>query len=347
MKKTKNNIIGIISDLHLQEKLGYSDFVKDGRKEEEKEILDFIVESFKDINKIVFIGDCFHTRNPSSAIIKKFVNFIERFEDKKLYIIAGNHDLLFGGHKSSIDFLKEVKNKNWTVITNEVTKIDDNVFSPYFTRTMLEVETNEEGTKKLMKMLPKGNILFAHQALSNCLTVSGQNTNIFNEIVLPKAELEKKFKLIVAGHIHSSSISKKTIITGSIFNSEVGETQKYIFKINEKTLKTEQIKLPGRGIFKAEDPTDTDLNKIPKNSIVKAIITKEISTIKINELKEKLSKFDAYVLLSQIPKKRKKLHFKEGGNLLEFSVPQLLKVYAKEKEISLERLMRGFELIKK
>ncbi len=347
MKKTNNNIIAVIPDLHMQEYLGYSDFIEGSRQEEEKEILDFIVESFKDVNKIVFMGDCFQTRNPSSGVIKKFVNFIERFKNKKLFIIAGNHDILSGGEKSSLDFLKEVKDKDWVVITNKITKLDNNIFSPYFTRSMLEVETNEDGTKKLMEILDGGNILFTHQTISDSLTTSGQSTNLFNEIVLPRKELQKKFKLIIAGHIHHPSEKiDKTIITGSVFNNEVNETQKYIWTINEDTLKVEKIKLPGRGIYGLTDPTDEDLNKIPKKSILKVTITKEISTIKINELKEKLKEFDAFVLLSQIPHQRKKLIIDGNSSLLEFSVEQLLSVYAKEKSINLSKLSHGFELIK-
>jgi len=212
---------------------------------------------------------------------------------------------------------------------------------------MLEVETNEEGTKKLMEMLGDGNILYTHQTISDSLTTSGESTNLFNEIILPRKELEKKFKLIISGHIHNPSAKiDKTIIAGSVFCNEVNETQKYIYKINEDFLEVEKIKLPGRGIYGLTDPTEEDLNKIPKKSILKVTITKETSTIKINELKEKLKEFDAFVLLSQIPHQRKKLIIDGNKSLLEFSVEQLLSVYAKEKSISLDKLTHGFDLIK-
>jgi predicted MPP superfamily phosphohydrolase len=349
MKKEINNKIMIVGDIHWKPELNYAELIKDRRIAEKKEILDFIVESSQDCNTIIFMGDQLNLRNNTSEVIKEFVNFLERFEDKKLYIISGNHEK-DGTGKTAIDFLKEIKNKkNWTIITNKVIKEKNLVFCPYFSKAELEVDTNEEASKKIMKMLKenKGDILFIHHALTNTTTSSGIITSIFPEPVLPRKKLEEIYKFVIGSHIHHPQVFKNSIVTGSIFCNETGEHKKFIWEINQKTLKVTQIKLPGRGIFKSEDPTDADLNKIPKNSIIKAIITKEISTIKINELKEKLSKFDAYVLLSQIPKKRKKLHFKEGGNLLEFSVSQLLKVYAEEKEISLERLMRGFELIKK
>lgn len=111
-------------------------------------------------------------------------------------------------------------------------------------------------------------------------------------------------------------------------------------------ISVEKIKLPGRGIYGLTDPTDEDLNKIPKKSILRVTITKETSTIKINELKDKLKEFDAYVLLSQIPHQRKKLIIDGNKNLIDFTVEQLLSVYAKEKSIDLNKLTRGFELIK-
>ena len=47
-------LTGIIPDLHLKKFLSYSDNVEDQRLPEKKEILDFIVESFKMCEKIVF-----------------------------------------------------------------------------------------------------------------------------------------------------------------------------------------------------------------------------------------------------------------------------------------------------
>jgi len=338
-------MIGIISDFHLKEQLSYNEYIDDGREQEEQNILNFIVNSFKDCKSIVFIGDIFDSRTPSSTVIKKFVNFIEQFNKKKLYIVAGNHDKLYCGKKSSLDFLKEVKGKNWHIITDEITNIDDFTFVPYFSRQQLEVETNEKAEKLLMERLKPNKILFVHHAISGSKTNSVM-TDLFNEIVLPKKELEKKFKLVVGGHIHNPSISNNTIITGSIFTNDVNETEKYIWKLNTDTLENEQIKLPCRPIYKLENPTDKEIEELPKNAIVKTVITKKLSAIKMGELKDKLKKFDAYILVEQIKGERKKLHYSEGESLLEMSINKLLEIYSKEKGISLSKLLNGFELIK-
>jgi len=120
-----------------------------------------------------------------------------------------------------------------------------------------------------------------------------------------------------------------------------------MIKLNEKTLKIEQIKLPGRGIYGLENPTNEDLKKIEKNNIVKVILTKKLSAPKLGELKNKLKKFDAFILLEQIPHERKRAHYNKDEKILEFDISQLLELYSKEKKIDLNKLKQGFELINK
>ena len=345
MSEKNNNLIGIIGDPHFKEVLGYSDYISDGRKEEEKEILDFIAESLSDCNTIVFLGDQFHARSSSSHIVKKLLGFLERFDGKEIYIRSGNHDKLANG-RSTMDFLEEVKNKKWNIITRKVLCKDSMVFCPYFSRTEVDAEDNTEASKKIMEMLDGGDFLFIHHALTGTSNESGLKVDFFPEPVLPKSKLEQKYKKVFGGHIHSPQIKGNTIVAGSIFNNEVGETQKYIWKLNKDTTEVEQIKLPGRGIYKLENPSDKDLDKIDKGNIVKVILTKKLDAPKLGELKEKLGEFDAYLLLEQVPSERKRVHFKKGEKLLEFSTDQLLETYAKMKDVDLNKLKKGFELIK-
>ena len=223
-------MIGIIGDLHLRESLGYAEYLSDSRIPEQKEILDFIVKSFSDCSSIFFMGDQFHARSSSHHIVKELVNLLERFDGKEIYILAGNHES-YGSGKSSMDFLMEIKNKKWNIITNEVVKIKNNVFCPYFTKAELGTNDNKEASKKIMKKLVDGDVLFVHHVVSDTLNNAGCKVDIFPEPVLPKKELEKKYKMIFAGHVHRPQCYDKTIITGSIFNNEMGEIQKYIWKI--------------------------------------------------------------------------------------------------------------------
>lgn len=335
-------MIGIVSDLHLRQSLPYSDSVKGGREKEEKEILDFIVETFKDVKKVIFIGDLFHNKTNSPEVIRKLVEFIERFAGKEVYIINGNHEILSGG-KTTIDFLKEIKNPKWRVLTS-IEKINDLVFCPYLTKAYFGAKNNEAGRKEIMKSLPEGRILFHHYAMSGSKTNTGALADMFDEIVLDRNELKKKFNLVVGGHLHRADAEDGVIVTGSIFNFEINEKKKYIWKVEEKDGTFEQVLLPGREIHGLENPTDDDLKKIPKNSIVKITLTDLKLKNKIEELKEKLKKFDAFILMERFPSERKKVHFEEG--MLEFSIEKLLEVYAKQKKVEIKKLKEAFELIK-
>lgn len=333
----------VCGDLHIKDNLNYSEYIADGRNSEKKEILDFILDSAKDCDHIVFLGDNFHSRNNSSETNREFVEFLEKFKNKEIYVISGNHEKK-GNGKTAIDFLGEIKHPNWHVFTRPGVmefkagfKVD---FLPYMLKSELEVETDEEASRKIIDSLNGGEILFAHHSISDT-TFNGISTNSLKEVVLSKNKLEEKYKLIVAGHIHASGVFGKTVLAGSVFNNEAGETEKFIWKIKDD-LSVEQIKLPGRRIYKLENPTQEKLEKIPKESIVKAIITDK--NLDIEKIKEDLIRFDASLIIENYPNERKKMHDVQNG-AFDFSVENLLKLYAKEREISLEKLLTGFALI--
>jgi DNA repair exonuclease SbcCD nuclease subunit len=338
-----NNLIGVIGDLHMRDMLAYGDYLLDRRFEEKKEVLDFIVNSFEDCSHVVLMGDNFNSKNNSSETNRDFVEFIERLsQDKKrqIYIISGNHEKK-GNGKTAIDFLKEIDRENWHIYTTPSSvdisglKID---FLPFMLKSELGVETNEEAANKMTKDLKGGDILFAHHAISGTV-FRGVKVETFLEPVLSKEKLEKKYKLILAGHIHSPLDYGKTIITGSVFNQEVGETEKFIVKI-KRNLEVEKIKLPGRGIHKLENPSKAQLDKLSKDSIVKVIVTDK--KINIEELQQHLTRFDAHLLIEDYPSKRKKMHI-EGA--FDFNIESLLLLYATEKGVDYQRLLRGLELI--
>ena len=343
-------MIGVIGDLHLKEKLGYADYFEDKRTKEKEGVLNYIVDSFKDCDSIVFLGDQLNSRNNTSEVIKEFVTFVERFSNKNVYILAGNHEKK-GDGKSAIDFMKEVEKPNWHIITDKVVgkKIGKltTVFCPYFSKAELGVDTNEEGEKLLTADVvgyEKPDILFHHHAVTDTETGGGISTSIFDEIVLPKKTLEKIYKLVVGGHVHKPQIIGRTVVSGSVFTNEVGETEKFVYTIDEETLKVESLPLPVRPIHKLTDPTDAELKKIKKDSIVKVELTKKIKADELMELKEKLGKFDAYVMLENYPTERKKVNFEDG--MLDFGIENLLTEYAKQNKISKEKLLKAWEVVR-
>lgn len=358
MEDTKNKLM-ILGDLHLKSTLSYNDYVKGGREAERKEIFDFIINQSKDCDNIVMLGDQLNSRTNPPEIIRMLVEFIEKFSSKNIYIIKGNHEQL-PSDKSAIDFLKEVKNDRWHIITNQIEsfKIDNFncIFLPYFTKQELEASSHKQAAEIILEKLPKADILFHHHTMSVKGRVAGLKLDAkqMSELVLPVERLKEKYSLIFSGHIHNPSIAaENAFVVGSVFTDEVGETDRYIFKIDTsvKDIQTltdsiEQIKLPGRGIFRIENPKIEDL-VFPANSIVKAVITQKITAEKIEELKQALSeKFNGYIFVENIPSERKKIHLDKSANMLEFSIPQLLEIYSKEKKVSLELLQRGYEIIR-
>ncbi len=349
-------MILVIGDLHLKESLGYADYLPWRRKNEEKEILDFIVSESKKADRIVIIGDAFNAKNNTSEVIKKFVSFLKRLGDKPVHILAGNHEKFADG-RTALDFLKKVDNPNWDVVTDCVKGIIysdmELLFCPYFYKEELGVTDPKLAVEKIydrLKTTPGDRkILFVHHAITGSKTQGGVTADLFDEPVLSREALEERFSLIVGGHIHKPQVlSKKTIVTGSVFNNEVGEIQKYIWKINEDDLSVEQVALPGRKIYKIENPSEADIEALPPGGIVKVTLTD--MQFKLNgtdELKKTLKKkFDAYLLVEQYPRERKKIHFEDGG-AFDFSVESMLKVYAKERKIDINKLERAFTLLKK
>lgn len=340
-KPIKKNKILVLGDFHLRPSLGYSDLISDGRKQEKQQILDFIVKQSKDVDKVILLGDFLHSKQNASSVIKEAIEFLEKFGTKEIFILLGNHEIISSSNNSAISFLKEIKGKNWHII-EKIEKIGDYVFAPYLNNIMLETETNSEGSKKAIELLGSGKMLFCHQMIES------QETKFYNEIILKKKELEKNFKVVFAGHNHQKDIGKKIIVTGSIFAQEINEKSKSIFKIDEETLDIEEIPLPGRQILSIENPTFADIKKLKTNSIVKVIITDKKMKPQVDDLKEQLEKHltdGGFIFLEQIPKTRKKLHYDGEKSLLEFSILELLELYAKEKKIEFNLLKKGFELL--
>lgn len=340
-------MIGIIGDLHLKEKLGYSEFFPDGRVEEKNKILDEIVSGLSDCESIVMLGDQLNARNNPSSVLKELVALMERFQNKHVYMIAGNHSK-FGDGKSALDFLKEIKNKNWTVVTDtcEDVIIDgmNCVLCPYFSKAELGAKDDEEGKKLLMEILNKktGKVLFCHQTISSFITSSNCLTDSFNEIILSKKDLEKKFDKVFAGHIHKPQDDGKIVLCGSIFNNEVGEDGKFIFKV-DKDLSVKKIKLSGTSIIKIEDPSLADLEKIDKNSLVKLFFNKKADDIDL--IREYCrNTFKASIIIEQLKTERAKSKAIKGE--LDFSIENLIKIYAKEKKLKTEDLIEAYELIR-
>jgi len=337
----------IIGDLHLSEHLGHYDAIRDERVSERKEVLDFIIEKSESAKHVIFLGDQFNQKNPSAKIIQEFVEFIERFSDKQVYIISGNHETQASG-SSALSFLKEIKNKdNWHIFTDSIesTIIEGKkfIFAPFMSRVFLECADDKTASKKIMKKIlaEKGDILCVHQSISGTKS-NGGLVDLFPEPVLDGKKINSTIKKTFAGHIHAPSENGNIIISGSIFCNEINEKERYVYLFDAETMEAEKVKIPERGIYKVEN--QEELKNIPKSSIVKFILSEKLPPQELDALKEELKKFDGYILSDDSKTERKKDNISDK-NLLELSTTELLGEYAKQKKVDIEKLMKGFELI--
>lgn len=336
-------MIGVIGDIHISAELPYADYVADRRMEERENVFKKILESFSDCEKVVLLGDSLNAKNNSSEAIKIFVDFLKKLgKGKKLYVLAGNHEKFADG-RSAIDFLEKLNDEGIRPIIRDVYEESGLVFSPYIYSATLGTTVLEEARKILYSKLPPGNILFLHQAISETETDTHQTTELFNEIVLNRKELEKKYKLIFGGHIHKPQRIGNTIVAGSVFTHEVNETEKYIWKIDELSYDVEQIKLPCRAIIKTENPTVAQITSVPKSSIYKAVFTKKLTDEEMEKRLTELRKKDGYIVVEQYETERKKA---TTVDVLELKIPDLLKLYAEQNGVDLVALLSGYELIK-
>lgn len=344
--------IGIIGDLHIKNLLGYSECVEDKRIPEVESVLNQIVDTFKEHDLIVLLGDNLNQRLNSAYSEKVFIRFLESFESKKLVILSGNHERL-GDGTTALDFLKELK-KDWKIYTGwpEYLLLENGIrasFVPYMTRIDTESETDVEAAKKIVEAVKESDIVFAHHAITHD-TLNGHITDLFNEPVLSSEEMFKKTDTIVIGHIHEKELSSKDgktfLRTGSIFNDTVNETEKSIWTIqyDDKNVQTiVEHKLNQRGIHKLVNPTVEKIQGLDPYNIAKVIITDR--TIDMSAIKETLKRLNGYVMIETYENDREKTNG-DVEDIKDYSVEEMLKMYAKTKQIDPELLIRGYEIIR-
>lgn len=333
----------IIGDQHFKVELPYGTAFEDGRRAEWDSVIDMITTKARECDAVVLMGDNLNTRHNHSSVIKDFISFLKRFGDKEIHILVGNHEKY--GESSALDFLEKIDHPLWNVYTktkNEVAIAGKKAtFCPFLTPQMVGATDNKEGATKAVKEMTGGDYLFLHQGVTGG-KVHGTWVDLFNEIVLPTASLEKKYKKIFTGHIHThQNVTENTMITGSIFTAEVGEHGKSVFVLDTDTDTITTIPLPVRGIYGVENPSIKTLDGIPKNSIVKCTLTKK--DLDVGQITEKLSLFDAGLLVENYPRERKKVYFEKGG--IDLSVDNLLKIFAENRGIQYNDIKEGFDII--
>lgn len=337
-----------VGDLHFKEIYPYASKFKDGRLDERKKIEDTIIEAANDCEKVVLMGDVLDSRNNSSETIKNLTAFIERFGNKRVVIMGGNHEKFANG-RCALDYLREIDGKNWLVVTNNiVTDEDGDVFVPFFRKQELGLGSTDEVTKWILSNLPAegtGKNIFIHHCISGTKTTSGHLTDLFHEPVLPRAELGKKFAHVFGAHIHQPQDIGNVHVVGSVMNHEVGEHgDKRLLKFDSLSGEIEEIILPGRKFFKIENPTRDHLLKLKGSTIdgfAKVFVDEGGDYVLLEEIH---IHFTGGISVIETPKADRK-RVKE--RVTDFSLDNLLRIYSEVKEIDLASLKHGLELISK
>lgn len=333
-----------VGDQHFRYELPYASAIADGRKGEWETVKQKILDTAKDVDAIVLMGDNFNSRHNHSSVIHEFIQFLKGFGDRPVHILTGNHER-YGEH-TALDFLHKLGMPSWRIYTRieQHVQLGDGVtatFIPYQTPAMLGAQTKEAAEDLLRHTLKPDTLSFSHHGI-----MGAKATNFFDrEIVLDRDKMDELFSVSFAGHLHQSEkIGNHIQMTGSIFTQEIGETGKSIYVWDSISRKTEEIPLPVRGIYKvdwSENPAEI-FGGIPVNSIVKCYVTVRGTDIEL--VKETLKRFDSGIIIEQYPNERTKVHFEDGG--LDLSVEGLLKLYSGARGLNYEDVKAGFELIK-
>lgn len=328
-----------VGDSHFMFDYPYASRIPDRRRSERAAVLSTIHDAAKGCDVVVLMGDNLDKRHNHSSAIKEFMVFLDGFGDKDVYIISGNHET-YDGDSTALDFLVGVKH-NWHIITPKTGVFRRNGlgFVPYMTNSSLEVNSKEEASEKLTKLIEekKYEVLFVHHIVSG--TTGFEDAN---EIILPRERLEAAARVVVAGHIHQETMKGRTFLTGSIFTHDVGETERSVLRIDTEDDIYSRIPLPVRSIYKLFNPTKAALDLLPSNSIIRTILTEKGQDVE--SIKEALQRFDASIFVEQYPNERERLHA-DKGQTLDLSIPALIDMYAKAKKKDPERLKKAFVLV--
>lgn len=333
--------------MHFRYQLPYATAVFDGRKAEWNAVKKMIHDEAAKCDAVVLMGDNFNSKHNHSSVNTEFIEFLNGFDSKTVYMIAGNHERY--GEETALDFIKEMDVANWHVYTQPTFVQAENglrfQFVPYMTPGTVNAANNEEARDAVLAMLQPADYMFHHHIVENTAWTGGDSTMV-NELVLP-ATVAENYKLVFGGHIHQpSQVNEKVWVTGNIFTNEVGEHEKFLFILDTDTNTVEKKKLPLRGIYKVEITAGQNIpDNIPDNSIVKVtVFDRTLQGAGVEALRTQCARFDSYVLIEQYSKQRKKVNLAESGGL-DLSIDNLLKVYCDQRKVSYVDIRSAFDLV--
>lgn len=340
----------IVGDPHFRHQLPYSTALPDGRASEWAGVKEQLAKMAAECDEVILMGDNFNSKHNHSSVNREFVEFLHTLGEKPVHMLVGNHERY--GHETALDFIAEMKKPNWHVY-NDIEKVSvggkSAVMLPFMTPGVLWAKDLEEAQEILttkLKEIGEADYLFHHHVAEGTLWSQTSETTDLHEVYVPQ-ECIDLYQLVVGGHIHKRQwVSDKVLVTGNLFTNEVGEEDKAVYILNTEDNKAEEKKVNVRGIYKVEVRSDTSFDDIPDNAIVKAVVVDpELQGEGVNKLRnETLTRFDAFVVVEQYPRKRQKIQISEAGGL-DLTLENLIKVYSEARKIPHTDLKAGLELL--
>jgi exonuclease SbcD len=280
----------IVGDIHIGKGLSQGKPAVEGsinsRITDQVRCLNWILDTSinRGVDRIIITGDIFEELKPDSNMVVIFMEWLKECIDygKKIYIIAGNHDLKrIGGRYSSILNVIESAELDNVFIYNEVYTLHTEGVSftlvPFRDRRALGCETVDEAISKITSWLPfelagipvcNDRVLVGHLAIDKAFWTD-EVDDVSNELMMPTNVFEG-YDYVWMGHVHKPQVlkHKKPYVAhiGSMDISDFGETdqQKIVVLYDPDTpRKFEQLVVPTRplrrirlDIPKKENTTD-------------------------------------------------------------------------------------------
>lgn len=206
MKKEK---IALFTDLHLgvhQNSTIWHDIALDWA--------DWFIDELKEkqIYKIIFTGDFFHSRSEISvSTIQAAANFLDKFSDFTIYMIPGNHDCYYKD-KANVHSLSILRGYSNIVVFDSVSTLDVGSHKATFCPWGFDEE-----------VIDRSDIIFGHFEIETFK----MNAHKLCEVGVKPRDLLKKSPLIFSGHFHLNEEREynegKIIYVGTPFQLDFGE----------------------------------------------------------------------------------------------------------------------------
>ena len=336
--------IVIIGDVHIgsSEHLGFLDpqHNMNSRLVDYSNTLNKIIDYVRmnDIEAVVFCGDYYKTRRPSSLHRKIFDGKIKELSDcgVLVFMITGNHDIIAENETTVLDSLKLAAYPNVKIYTDfdyvALGGAHDGgvnvIFAPFTNKHYFNVEKNEDAliafrekiksiTDCLDTSLPT--IMVGHYMVDGVMLGSMKITaeTASNELVLP-VDMFSDIDLTVMGHVHNKQIVSEDphiVYLGSIERNTLSEIAgpKGILELDSRNMSAKFINIPVRNIYDIELQGEHYIEQLDnfdfKDAIVKIDIycnQEDIYKIDVDKIYAFLKKKGVYhcVSINTIPKKR-------------------------------------------